>query len=258
MFKRLFVATLLLVQATAAQAQDEIIDVLGSMHLDPAFRQDLRDRGFTGERFEIMVDHTRSLFTDTEIISGLERRIAAQLQASNYDADTVFFLQLDQTLGQAYDVGLTRLRANERQLVFQVDAGFVRAIPARDCSRMMSGRLSGERWDKLHDAYLIKLSPDVLRSYYASNRRAMRLGLAPGAQPRNLSAQEIRRVEEAIFPSIDSMISQQKNARAMYTAWRKGDSSGKYGCAFNQMFAAAAMSLQDSRRDLALRYLMAN
>ncbi|MEL6798399.1 MAG: hypothetical protein AAFO80_00855 [Pseudomonadota bacterium] len=51
-------------------------------------------------------------------------------EASNCDPDTLFFPRLDQTLGQAYDVGLTRLRASERQLLFQVDAGFYSRDPA--------------------------------------------------------------------------------------------------------------------------------
>ena len=258
MFKRLFVAALLLLHPLGAHAQAGVSDVLGSIHLDPAFRQDLRDRGFTGERFDIMVNHTRSLFTDQEIISGLERRIAAQLEASEYDPDTVFFLELDKTLNQAYDVGVTQLRPAERQLMFQVDTGFIRAIPARDCRRMMSGRMSGERWGALNAAYLVQLSPNVLDGYQAATRKAMRLGLAPNASPRRLTAQEIRSVEEAILPKIDTMISQQKDPRAMYDAWRNGDTSGRYACAFSQMFAAAAMSLQDGRRDLALRYLMTN
>ncbi|MEL6798398.1 MAG: hypothetical protein AAFO80_00850 [Pseudomonadota bacterium] len=123
--------------------------------------------------------------------------------------------------------------------------------------------MTDERWGKLFDGYQVQLSPQVLRGYYSATRWAMGLGLEQGAQPRTLNAQEIRRVEEAILPAIDTMISKQKNPRAMYDAWmydawRNGDRAGKYTCAFNQMFAAAATSLQDSRRDLALRYLMGN
>ncbi|MEO1455525.1 MAG: hypothetical protein AAFV31_17070 [Pseudomonadota bacterium] len=137
-------------------------------------------------------------------------------EASNHDPDTLFFPRLDQTLGQAYDVGLTRLRAPERQLLFQVDAGFIRAIQPRDCSSLVSGRMTDERWGKLFDGYQVQLSPLVLRGYYSATRRAM--GLGQGAQPRTLNAQEIRRVEEAILPAIDTMISKQKNPRAMYDA----------------------------------------
>lgn len=137
-------------------------------------------------------------------------------EASNHDPDKLFFLRRDQTLGQAYDVGLTRLRAPERQLLFQVDTGFIRAIQPRDCSRLMSGRMTDERWGKLFDGYQVQLSPQVLRGYYSATRRAM--GLGQGAQPRTLNAQEIRRVEEAILPAIDTMISKQKNPRAMYDA----------------------------------------
>ncbi|MEM1064955.1 MAG: hypothetical protein AAF771_01840 [Pseudomonadota bacterium] len=256
MFKRLLVAALLLVQPMAAQAQASVSDVLGAIHLDPAFRQDLRDRGFTGERFEIMINHTRGLFTDADIIRGLERRISSELRARNYVTDDTFFARLDETLNQAYSVGLTQLRAGERQLLFQVDTGFVRAIPSRDCARMMSGRMTDDRYGKLFDAYLIKLTPEVLDAYYAATRKAMRLGLGPNPKARFLSAGEIRQVEEAIFPVVDSLISKQKNARALYDAWSNGDVSGRYSCAFSQMFSAAAMSLQGERRDLALRYLM--
>lgn len=136
MFKRLVLAASLLLSPAVAQTDANMSDVLGSIHLDPAFRQDLRDRGYTGERFDIMVEHTRAMYTDTQIIAGLERQIQARLEATDYNTRGDFFLRLDRTINQAYEVGLTQLRANERQLLFQVDAGFVRAIPARDCSRI--------------------------------------------------------------------------------------------------------------------------
>ncbi len=252
--KNLFFAAILACAPIVATAQDATA-ILGSMHVDPGFRQDLRDRGYTGEHFNVMVEHTRLLFNDAGILKGLENRIRDELNANGYDPNAVFFQRLDYTLVQAHDVGLTLLSAAERQRLFTVDAGFLKAIPARDCTKLMSGRMTGDREGKLFDAYMVKLPASNVRNYLAASRKATRLGLARNARPQTLSAGDVRRAEEAIFPLVDKMIGQQKNARQMYDAWSNGGSP-RYACAFSQMFSTAALSLKGGERELAIRYMM--
>lgn len=240
-----------------AQETPSTADFLRSLHLDPGYRQDLRKRGYTGERFEVMIEHTRQLFADRDIIGGLERRIAAILQRNGYDVDARLLLNLDAMLSEAHDAGIARLEARDRALMFRVDTGFLRAVRARDCSRMVSGRLSPDRAQKLHDAYMVRLEPGTLAAYYAATRAAMRLGLTGKRRPDSLSPADVRAVEEAIFPVVDRMIGRQKNADDLYEAWSGGpDRARRYTCSFGQIFAAAALSLEGRTRDKAILYLM--
>ena len=241
------------VSATAQTAAD----FLAAIHLDPVYRQSLRDRGYTGAHFEVMVDHTRKLFSDRGILSGLERKISAGLAQTGYEPGAVFFQSLDYTLIQAYGVGLSRLSASERQQLFSVDAGFLQAIPTRECNRMVVGTLNPERESKLFDAYVTQIPAQTLSGYYAATRKAMRLGLERNASAKPLTQREVLAAEEAIYPIIDQLIARQKNPGKLYDAWSKGPgATGRYACAFNQMFSAAAMSLKGANRDLAIRYLM--
>lgn len=233
------------------------VDLLRSLHLDPGFRQDLRKRGYTGERFEIMVDHTRRLYSDAEIVGGLERRIAGILERNGYKVSNGLLVSVDTMMTQAYTSGLSRLTAAERAQLFSVDAGFYRAIPMRDCNRMLNGRLSGERTQKLLDAYLVQLPPRSLAAYYAATRQAMRLGLSGRSRSEVLSASDIRAVEEAIFPVVDQIIGAQKHADKLYDAWSGGPAkAGRYACSFNQIFSAAALNLKGPTRDRAILYMM--
>lgn len=256
---RLILLTFLgLTQMAMAQDQSvEMRDLLRSIHLDPAFRQNLRERGYTGERFEVMIDHTRKLYADKVIVGGLQRRIEAGLRAAGNKPDRAFFAQLDRTLSDAYDVGLTRLSNAERRRLFSIDHGFLRAIPARDCTRALTGKLSPARGERLFDSYFVQLSPQRIADYQGLIRKATRLGLAKNAKHRTLSGTEIRRAEEAIFPQIDTMIGQQKNANALYRAWAKGPAGiQRYACTFTQMFGNAALALRGNTGDLAILYLI--
>ena len=232
-------------------------DLLRSLHLDPGFRQDLRSRGYTGERFEIMVEHTRLLYSDREIIGGLERRIADVLERNGFQVNNALGLFLDAMMSQAYSDGLTRLKPNERAQLFSVDAGFFRAIPTRDCNRILNDRLSGERTQKVFDAYMVQLSPAVLRNYHAATRAAMRQGLSSTRKAQTLNAAEIRAIEEVIFPAVDRIIGAQKHADKLYDAWSGGPAkAGRYACSFNQIFSGAVLNLQGSTRDKAILYMM--
>lgn len=256
MLKRLVFAAFLAFAPATVQASGGAADTLKLIHLDPSFRQDLRERGYTGARFEIMIEQTRNLFGDTVIVGALERRISAELRARNYVTDDQFFDRLDLALAEAFEAGFTQLSAGERQLLFEVDSGFLRAMPPRDCTQMMAGKMGLGRHNALFDAYLIKLSPNVLDGYYTATRRALRLGFGQRGRARFLTEAQIAQAEAVLFPAVDRMIAQQSNARALQAAWGRGDVAGRYACTFSQMMSAAAMGLADGRRDLALRYLM--
>ena len=260
MIRLLLVFVFALAQAASAQTEAaDMRDLLRSIHLDPAFRENLRERGYTGERFEVMIDHTRRLYADDGIITGLQRKIDAGLRQTNNRPSPAFFRSLDQALEQANFSGLTRLSAAERQRVFATDFGFINAIPVRECNRLVAGRLPPERAEKLFDTYLVQLTPQRIADYHALLRKATRLGLARGAVPRALSAADRRRAEEAIFPLIDDMIGKQKNAKTLYRAWSRGPSGvSKHACTFNRMFGAAALSLRGKSGELAVLYLMSD
>ena len=244
--------------ASAQNAAEELGGLLRSLHLDPAFRQSLRDRGYTGQKFDIMVDHTRKLYADKAIISGIVRKIDAGLRVSGNKPSRAFFDQLDTALSQAYSIGVTRLSAAERKRMFATDFGFIKALPSRDCTRMMTGKLRGDRGGELFDSYMVQLPAKNIADYHALARKATRLGLAANASRRNLSAADVRRVEEALFPRIDDLIGKQPNAKALYKAWAKGPTaSGRYRCTFNLLFGSAALGLQGKTGDLAILYLLA-
>jgi hypothetical protein len=254
---RFFAFAVFLLWAPAALAATSTVDLLRSLHLDPAYRQDLRERGYTGERFDIMIEHTRALFSDREIIGGLERRIAAVLRANGGKVNAQLATSLDTMLKQAEEDGITRLTPADRATMFSVDSGFIRAIPARDCTKLMERRISPERGQALLDAYMTQLPPRTLAAYQAATRSAMRQGLTHKRPAAAMGPAQVRSVEEAIYPQIDRMIAQQKNADRLYAAWAKGPQAApKYACAFNQMFSAAALNLKGKQRDQAILYLM--
>ena len=142
--------------------------------------------------------------------------------------------------------------------MFAVDYGFIKALPARDCTRMLTGKLRGDRGGELFDAYMVQLPAKNIADYHALARKATRLGLAANASPRSLSAADVRKVEEALFPRIDDLIGKQPNAKALYKAWARGPTaSGRYKCTFNLLFGAAALGLQGKTGDLAILYLLA-
>lgn len=241
----------------AQNATDDIGNLLRSLHLDPAFRQSLRERGFTGQKFEIMIDHTRKLYSDKAIIAGIARKIDAGLRASGNKPNNAFFQQLDSALSQAYNIGMTRLSAAERKRMFTVDFGFIKALPARECTRLLTGKLRPEQTGDLFDRYLVQLPANRIADYYGIARKATRLGLAANASRRNLNAADVRRVEEALFPRIDDLIGKQPNAKALYKAWANGPTgSSRHKCAFNLIFGSAALGLQGSTGDLAILYLL--
>ena len=245
--------------ACFAQGNVDVSQALRSIHLDPAFRQNLRERGYTGDRFEIMIDHTRQLYADRAIVSGLARKIDNSLRVSGNRPSDVFFQSLDRALSEAYSTGLTRLSNSERRQLFAIDYAYVKSLPDRDCTKLLSGRQRPDRAQDLFDTFMVQISPDQLAAYHRYLRKATRLGLAKGASPRVLSAAETRRVEEALFPQIDAMIGQQKNAKSLYKAWAKGPkTTRKYLCTFNKMFAFSALNISGSTGDLAILYLMAN
>ncbi len=256
MLRALALLFALLCTPVFAEEQPSTVDFLRSLHLDPAYRQDLRNRGYTGERFDVMVDHTRLLFSDREIIGGLERRIASILKTNGYKVNTRLMLSLDTMLGDAYDSGIPRLSAQERALLFQVDTGFLRALRMKDCNRLVSHRLSPDRAQKLHDSYMIQMPPKTLAAYYAATRSAMRRGLNGKGRVQTLNAAEVRSVEEAIFPVVDQMIGRQKNADDLYEAWASPRNSERYSCSFGKIFSAAALTLKGRQRDQAILYMM--
>lgn len=242
----------------AQNATDDIGNLLRSLHLDPAFRQSLRERGYTGPKFDIMIDHTRKLYSDKAIIAGIARKIDAGLRASGNKPSKAFFQQLDSALGQAYNVGMTRLSSGERKRMFAIDFGFIKALPAKECTRLLTGKLRGDRTGALFDAYMVQLPANHIADYHSLARKATRLGLAANASPRNLSAADTRRVEEALFPRIDDLIGKQPNAKALYKAWSRGPTaSSRYTCTFNLLFGSAALGLQGKTGDLAILYLLA-
>ncbi|MCG6903529.1 MAG: hypothetical protein LJE68_12690 [Rhodobacter sp.] len=258
MIRLILIFLLAMTQGTLAQSgSTDLRDMLRAIHLDPGFRQNLRERGYTGERFEVMIDHTRQLYADNAIIDGILRKIDATLASSGNRANAAFFERLDQTMTAAYGTGLTRLGAAERRRLFATDFGFINALPARDCTRAITGKLPPDRSGRLFDAYLVQLAPAQIADYYSLLRKATRLGLARGAVPRTLSADEARRAEEAIFPLVDTMIGKQKNAKALYAAWSRGPkATAKYACTFTKLFGHAALSLRGGTGDLAMLYLM--
>ncbi|MEL6169311.1 MAG: hypothetical protein AAFR35_11505 [Pseudomonadota bacterium] len=246
----------LLGQPAFAQTTVSASDLFASMHLDPAFRQDLRERGYTGARFDIMVEHTRELFTDPVVINGLTRHISGSLRQSGYEVTPQMMAQMDTILWQSYGVGVSRLTSAERYHIFSVDSGFIRSLPQRECNRLINGQASPERAQSLLDAYLVRISPDALSNYHRAERQAMRLGLVQGAAPVALSRSEIRRAEELLLPAIDTMIGQQPNADALYRAWAAPTGGDRYACTFSKMFSVATMRLGGRDRDVAIRYLM--
>ena len=111
---------------------------------------------------------------------------------------------------------------------------------------------------KVIDDHTIKLPANRIADYYGIARKATRLGLAANASRRSLSAADVRRVEEALFPRIDDLIGKQPNAKALYKAWSRGPTaSGRYKCTFNLLFGSAALGLQGKTGDLAILYLLA-
>ena len=257
---RIFVVFLLLWSSPAlSQQSSDYGEVLRSIHLDPAFRQGLRERGYTGEKFEVMIDHTRQLYADKAIVAGLLRQIEFSLKASGNRTGKVFFLTLDRALSQAYSIGLTRLPNSDRRQLFSVDYSYIKSLPDRECTKLLSGKQRPERAAEFFDRFMVQLTARQIADYHRILRKATRLGLARNATPRVLNAAETRRVEEAIFPRVDNMIGLQKNSKALYKAWAKGPTATqKYMCTFNKMFAFSALQVGGSTGDLAILYIMAD
>ncbi|KMW60337.1 hypothetical protein AIOL_000490 [Candidatus Rhodobacter oscarellae] len=259
MFRIIAFVALLCAATTLAQAQStpDFTQTLRSIHLDPGFRQGLRERGYTGKKFEVMVDHTRLLYADRAIMTGIARKIDEGLRASGNRPNRAFFARLDQALNVAYNTGLTRLSGAERRRLFTTDFAYINALPSRECTRLLTGRLPPERAAELFDKFMVQLSAAQIAEYHRVLRKATRLGLARGATPRSLSAAEVRRVEEAVFPTVDTLIGKQKNAKALYKAWRDGPrGTQRYVCTFRKLFAASAQGIQGSTGDLAVLWMM--
>ncbi len=239
--------------APQAQTAADLGDGLRAMHLDPGFRQTLRDRGFTGDKFEAMIEHMRLLYGDAAIVSGVMARVAERLPRDRPVSPEIAMLVSSQVLDEAQQRGFQSLSANGRWAYYANYYAFLRSLSPSDCGAYVTDRMSPARGFDLFDRFMAAQSAAYLRGFYATIRQATTMGLSRRAVPQ-LSRSERLRAEELMMTALDREMQSHPDARRLFNLW-SGNAmpSPRDACTFALVSGRSVSGLPPRDRDLVLR-----